>query len=624
MPTRLKKRSRKYVKKTSTLRLLLLISSFLVVIIIGFVLYHNRANNFLARAVSLPIDDTSIERSIYLLNFNPIIESAGGVKLTEYKQWNDPDQITNALIPLFPQVSNSYVSYRIQERQEVDGIYVKPDGYQYTDESYLACIDRTGPCHSPDIIDYQRLFNDYNICSKNVDEVWLWGGPYFGYFEYNPVAYCGRTTFVMGFNYERGMGEALHNFGHRMEFVGINRVGDGNWQQNEANEWNKFSLIDGHCGNIHYPPGTIVGSEEYMYNKATSVNSDCEGYLSYPTGPFPVQSLTCNSWGCSQEGYVQWWLNHIPHNTSTTVINGKTLYNNWWKYYVYFDETFEPVPTAIPGTFSNLSATLPIPGSAVFNFDYSSTSPNYIIDISTYPDMSWDTYLTFAQGPSSPVTESNPTKWDKYSCGRTLYWRVKTTTGVQSDIQSATVTCITPESSPTPTSSITTTPTFTPTPLPSPTPTPVELLQNPGFEIDGNGDGRPDNWTTNNKFTRNATSVHSGAFAGRHYSASNTTYNVNQTVGNIIGNASYSFSAWTNIPATSDSFTYKLQLRWRNAGGSVIRTETVKTYSSATGGWDQVISTRVAPSDARSVVVRMSFSSLKATIYVDDFSLIKL
>lgn len=310
------------------------------------------------------IDDTPVTRKIFLLIFNPIIESRGNVKLTALKNWGDPDGLTNTVIQTMPQVSDNYLSYSIVERQEVDGIFVKPDGFQYTDQGYLDCIEGRSTCHQPDIISYSQLFSTYNICSKNADEVWLWGGPYFGYFEYNPVTYCGKTQFVMGFNYERTIGEALHNFGHRMEFVGINRVGDGNWQQNEANEWNTYSLIDGHCGNIHYPPGTIVGSEEYKYDKTTPVSTDCDGYLTYPTGPFTPISLTCSAWGCSQEGFVRWWLTRIPHNTGSSVIEGKDLYHNWWKYFVYYDETFVPPPTPTPTPSPTLKPTptpTPIP-----------------------------------------------------------------------------------------------------------------------------------------------------------------------------------------------------------------------------------------------------------------------
>jgi hypothetical protein len=45
-------------------------------------------------------------------------------------------------------------------------------------------------------------------------------------------------------------------------------------------------------------------------------------------------------------------------------------------------------------------------------------------------------------GTASPLVETNPRKWDKYVCGRTLYWQVESSTGVKSPIQTAYVTCV--------------------------------------------------------------------------------------------------------------------------------------------------------------------------------------
>lgn len=186
-----------------------------------------------------------------------------------------------------------------------------------------------------------------------------------------------------------------------------------------------------------------------------------------------------------------------------------------------------------------------------------------------------------------------------------------------------------PSQTPIPTPTLTKTPTPIPlptaTPLPTSTPPPasIELLLNPGFENDSNNNGKPDNWSTNNRFTKNNTLFHSGASSGLHFSSSNSGYNIDQTILNIVGNASYNFSAWTNIPATSDTFTYKIQLRWRNSGGSIIRTDTIKTYTSQTSGWNNALATKTAPANSKSVLVRMALTSLKGPIYVDDFSLTK-
>lgn len=94
--------------------------------------------------------------------------------------------------------------------------------------------------------------------------------------------------------------------------------------------------------------------------------------------------------------------------------------------------------------FSNLSASLNSTNS-IFNFSYSGSSSNYHVDLSTLSNMSWDVYLDFATGSNSPITISNPTKWDKYQCNRTLYWRVyNSDRTVSSSIQTTTINCVTP------------------------------------------------------------------------------------------------------------------------------------------------------------------------------------
>lgn len=330
------------------------------------------------------IGDTQVNKSVLLLVFDPVLEAYGNKKVSQYFGWNNPDTLTNGILATLPAVSKNYVSYTIKERIDIDGIFPKSDGYQYTDASYVSCIQKTGPCHSPDIINYERLFNEYNICSKNVDEVWMWGGPYFGYWEFALAPYCGKTTFTMGFSYERTLAEALHDFGHRTEHVGTYRVGNGNWQQNETTEWNKFSLIAGHCGNIHYPPGTVVGSEEYKYDKTASVSTDCNGYLSYPDGPFPTQSLTCSAWGCTSEGYMRWWLSHIPNATGITTKDNKSIYNNWWKYYAFYDETNTAIPSVTPtpeATPTPSPSFTPTPTP----FPTPTPTPSFIINTLTKP-----------------------------------------------------------------------------------------------------------------------------------------------------------------------------------------------------------------------------------------------
>ena len=172
----------------------------------------------------------------------------------------------------------------------------------------------------------------------------------------------------------------------------------------------------------------------------------------------------------------------------------------------------------------------------------------------------------------------------------------------------------------TPTASPTATNTRTLTPTPTAVPPGTNLLINPGFELDSNGDGLPDTWSTWANFTRNSSVVHSGSFAGRFQAADNSGATINQRVLNLSAATPYNFAGWVNIPATSDAFTLKLQVRWMNSSKNTINTINVKTYSAATNGWDQATATLTSPAGTVMAEIKLVVSSLNATIYVDDFS----
>jgi hypothetical protein len=148
---------------------------------------------------------------------------------------------------------------------------------------------------------------------------------------------------------------------------------------------------------------------------------------------------------------------------------------------------------------------------------------------------------------------------------------------------------------------------------------PANLLLNPGFELDNNGDGSPDKWTSNSKFTRSAEVVHGGSYAGKHFATDDLGYTIQQVVPSLSAGTTYNFSGWVNIPPTTDSFSLKLQVRWRDASNVTISTQTIRTYTAATSGWNQAAASLVAPAGTTNAQVRMVVSSLNATIYIDDF-----
>jgi hypothetical protein len=158
---------------------------------------------------------------------------------------------------------------------------------------------------------------------------------------------------------------------------------------------------------------------------------------------------------------------------------------------------------------------------------------------------------------------------------------------------------------------------YGPSPYPE-APAPA-FLANGGFEEDANGDSSPDGWSTNRRFTRSSEVVFAGSYAGKHAATDNGSYNIGQTV-NVTPKNRYTFFGQVNIPPTSDAFTFSLRVVWRDAGGAIIKNQTLKTYTTATNGWDQVsVSQKPVPTGAATAEIRMVVSSLNATIYVDDF-----
>ena len=178
-----------------------------------------------------------------------------------------------------------------------------------------------------------------------------------------------------------------------------------------------------------------------------------------------------------------------------------------------------------------------------------------------------------------------------------------------------------------PTATSTPLPTATNTPVP-PTPTltptgegPAEnLLRNGGFELDANGDTRPDNWTSNTRVTRSAAVVRSGSYAMRHYATDNANYTISQTVAGVTAGTNYVLVGYVAIPPTSDTFTFNVRVRWLRSDSTIIRTDTARSFTGSISGWEMARGVYAAPAGAVQARVEMNVSSLNATVYADDFA----
>ncbi len=299
----------------------------------------------------------NVRPKVLVINYAPIVQPTKGKRLHEARNWNDPHKLTEGYIQDLIECSGGYVRYNIVETIEVDGFPPKTDGFRYTAASYQRCSQGQEAWHDPDAVDYPAIFREFDIerriNSDAIDEVWLWGFPYGGFWESTMAGrgayFCNspavqgiktsRIFVTMGFNYERGVGEMLECFGHRVESI-MRRV-YGSWEQKPTHAWNRFALYDqaapgqAGCGNIHFAPNS---ERDYDWGNPREVLSTCDDWLDYPNLTGKARRVNCETWGNGDiREHHRWWLRHLPRAEGRT--RGKL--NNWWAYAVDFNRFAE-------------------------------------------------------------------------------------------------------------------------------------------------------------------------------------------------------------------------------------------------------------------------------------------
>jgi Calcineurin-like phosphoesterase len=152
---------------------------------------------------------------------------------------------------------------------------------------------------------------------------------------------------------------------------------------------------------------------------------------------------------------------------------------------------------------------------------------------------------------------------------------------------------------------------------------PGNLVRNPGFEADADGDARPDDWTTDSRFTRDAAAVRGGEHGGRHRAPATSpgTYAVAQDLEGLRPGATYDFAAWIDVP-TSTQVGFEWDVVWRTADGAVI-SQTSIWSSPGTGSWREARGAVVVPAGTATAELRMVLTGLSGTVHVDDVSLVR-
>jgi hypothetical protein len=264
-------------------------------------------------------------------------------------RWNKVEDLMQVFISDILQASGGLVRYEIVDRRDVDAFPAKVDGYVYDPQTYLRVVRGASSPYMPQEADYHAIVQRFDILQRvaknEIDEVWVFNFPHAGFYESmmaGPGAFwcnapplgnteaSGRRFVIMGFSYERGVGEMLENMGHRaesiMEKTFENLRGDDNlWQR--YIRYNQTHPGKAACGNVHFAPNSI---RDYDWGNPAAVISECDDWLhNFPNFKGVTRKVTASEWGSGDTRlHHLWWLNHLPKTTGQK--NG--IDHNWWRY----------------------------------------------------------------------------------------------------------------------------------------------------------------------------------------------------------------------------------------------------------------------------------------------------
>ncbi len=284
-----------------------------------------------------------------MVTHDPILRSQGGGTLREFFRWNDPERLAQEYLDDARECSYGCANFEVVERIVVDGLPLLRDGFRYTERSFLEAW-RTGRFHQPEGMDYLELVREFDMIARvdsgAVDEVWLFGPPSAGYWESimaGPGAFwcnapplvgtrhCSRRFVIMGFNYERGVGEMLEDLGHRAESI-LSEVFKRS--RGGARLFERFTRYDlshpgrAEVGNVHYAPNSL---KDYDWGNPRSVPSRCDNWYNFPDLSGEPRIVTCGDWGNGDiREHHRWWFRHFPHIDG----EGDGISWNWWEYVV--------------------------------------------------------------------------------------------------------------------------------------------------------------------------------------------------------------------------------------------------------------------------------------------------
>ncbi len=285
---------------------------------------------------------------VSLIIHNPLIPSAGDERLNKVLGWNDVDTLVRGFIDDLRECSHGYLNYEIVETITVDHFPRKADGFTYTADGFVKAWQARKGFHEPDLVDYDALMAEFDMIRKVdegiVDEFWLFAFPYAGYYEsimggpgafwcnappLTQTAHARRRFVIMGFNYQRGVGEMLEAFGHRaesiMKHVFRHKRGDDDlWERFFRHEFKNPDRAE--VGWMHYAPNS---ERDYDWGNKRKVLSRWRTWRNFPNLEGEAEIVDSSDWGKGDiRLHHKWWFTLLPHITGAA--NG--IAYNWWQY----------------------------------------------------------------------------------------------------------------------------------------------------------------------------------------------------------------------------------------------------------------------------------------------------
>ena len=288
-----------------------------------------------------------VSARVLLIVYDPVMNPSSGERLSQIMHWKKVDDLVAGFLADINGASKGLARFQIVERVELLEFSSLMDGFRYTPDTYMDVM-RGGRPHEPRDVDYLAILTGFNIleriANREIDEVWVFGFPYAGFYEsimggagafwcnappLPKTSSCNRKFLIMGFSFERGVGEMLESFGHRVESImekTFSKV------EGDANLYQRFTRYDqkfpgqAEVGTIHFAPN---GEKDYDWNNQRTVPSCCDDWFNFPTFQGTIKDVTATEWGNGEMRlHHRWWLNHLPK------VAGRTsgVANNWWQY----------------------------------------------------------------------------------------------------------------------------------------------------------------------------------------------------------------------------------------------------------------------------------------------------